>query len=55
MKKREKKLSLNRETIVKLQAVKGGLVRNVDAVASDGPMICYFSDCNPCEGGVYAN
>jgi hypothetical protein len=56
MKKREKKLQLNRETVANLQLVNGGaLVRQpADEVASAGPVICYISDCNPCEGTVYA-
>lgn len=57
MKKREKKLVLNRETVVQLTKVTGGalaVARQVDGVASEGPVICYFSDCNPCEGTVYA-
>ncbi len=55
MKKREKKLQLNRETIVNLQGVVGGaIVRQEGDVQSGGPMICYISDCNPCDGTVYA-
>jgi hypothetical protein len=55
MKKREKKLQLNRETVATLQQVVGGaLVRQEGEVASAGPVICYISDCNPCEGTVYA-
>ncbi len=55
MKKRDKKLQLNRETVVNLTQVTGG--RAIDGggeVASGGPVICYFSDCNPCETTVYA-
>ena len=56
MKKRDKKLQLNRETVVNLTKVTGGLaVRQPEGeVASGGPVICYISDCNPCEGTVYA-
>lgn len=56
MKKREKKLQLNRETVANLQQIKGGAIVREQAgeVASGGPVICYISDCNPCEGTVYA-
>ena len=55
MKKREKKLQINRETIANLQQVVGGaLVRQEGDVQSGGPVICYISDCNPCDGTVYA-
>lgn len=56
MKKREKKLQLNRETVANLNKVTGGaLVRQPEGeVPSAGPVICYFSDCNPCETTVYA-
>ena len=56
MKKRDKKLQLNRETVVNLTQVTGGAVVRQPAgeVASGGPVICYISDCNPCEGTVYA-
>lgn len=52
-KKSNKKLVLNKETLAQLKKVTGGnqeLVR----VDSEGPDICYFSDCNPCETTVYA-
>ena len=60
MKKRDKKLQLNRETIANLHQVKGGAValRQIGAegdIASAGPDICYISDCNPCETTVYAD
>lgn len=57
MKKREKKLKLNKDTLVNLSKVAGGLVREGGGgeVASGGPAICYFSDCNPCETTVYAD
>ena len=35
-----KKLTLDKETLSQLQQVVGG--------ASEGPIICWFSDCNPC-------
>ncbi len=56
MKKRDKKLQLNRETVINLTQVTGGaIVRQPEGeVASGGPVICYISDCNPCEGTVYA-
>lgn len=55
MKKREKKLQLNRETVAHLNQVVGGRVVGDDReVPSAGPVICYFSDCNPCETTVYA-
>ena len=53
-KKTQKKLSLNRETLLNLRNVAGGAYER-DAVASDGPVVCYFSDCNPCETTVYAD
>ena len=55
-KKSNKKLVLNKETLAQLKKVTGGLDANrqVDGVASEGPVICYFSDCNPCETTVYA-
>lgn len=54
MKKRtpKKKLSLNKETLLNLKSAAGGMV---EGVASEGPAICYFSDCNPCETTVYAD
>ena len=54
MKKRtpKKKLSLNKETLLNLKSVAGGMI---EGVASEGPVICYFSDCNPCETTVYAD
>lgn len=50
-KKTQKKLSLNRETLLNLKSVSAGLRE----IASEGPAICYFSDCNPCETTVYAD
>jgi hypothetical protein len=52
-KKTSKKLTLNKETLSQLKKVTGG-VYEVDEVASEGPDVCYFSDCNPCETTVYA-
>jgi hypothetical protein len=61
MKKRaEKKLRLNRETILNLKKVVGGMVlrkqdqevytdTDGDGFPSGGGVICYFSDCNPCD------
>jgi len=60
MKKRvvkKKRLSLNKETIASLQHVTGGVDQentvvtdtDTDTFPSGGPVICYFSDCNPCE------
>lgn len=56
MKKRDKKLQLNRETVANLNKVTGGAIARQPEgdVASGGPVICYISDCNPCEGTVYA-
>ena len=56
----EKKLRLNRETILNLKKVTGGLAltrqdqevftdTDGDGFPSGGPAICYFSDCNPCD------
>jgi hypothetical protein len=60
MKKRDKKLQLNRETIANLHQIKGAAVafRQIAPegdIASAGPAICYISDCNPCETTVYAD
>jgi len=63
MKKRaEKKLRLNRETILNLKKVVAGanfqMDRDVvtdtdgDGFPSGGPMICYISDCNPCDSQI---
>jgi hypothetical protein len=56
-KKTVKKLSLNKETLAKLEQVVGGYVQqddvftdtDGDTFASGGPAICWISDCNPCE------
>lgn len=49
----KKKLSLNKETLANLELVKGGAIvttdGDTDGVPSGGPIICYFSDCNPCQ------
>jgi hypothetical protein len=50
---KKKKLVLNKETIALLKRVTGGLYQ-AERVDSEGPDICYFSDCNPCETTVYA-
>jgi hypothetical protein len=57
MKKRtpKKKLSLNKETLLNLKSATGGIARIAQGVDSEGPDICYFSDCNPCETTVYAD
>lgn len=48
-KKATPKLVLNKETLTQLQKVTGGLYQQQDNVAnSDGPLICWFSDCNAC-------
>ena len=39
-----KKLTLDKETLSRLPQVVGG--------ASEGPIICWFSDCNPCMEAV---
>ncbi len=56
MKKRDKKLQLNRETVTNLSQVTGGriVVGGGGTIPSAGPAICYFSDCNPCATTVYA-
>lgn len=56
MKKREKKLQLNRDTVANLGQVVGGRIAPGGGgdIPSAGPAICYFSDCNPCETTVYA-
>ena len=43
-----KKLTLNKETVARLQQATAGLYK-VDEPASGGPDICWFSDCNPCD------
>lgn len=51
-----KKLSLSRETLRCLRQVQGGLAMQFEGrVDSEGPDICYYSDCNPCETTVYAD
>jgi hypothetical protein len=49
MKKITKKLTLNKETVANLKQVNGGLLMQDKQVASGGPEICWFSDCNPCD------
>lgn len=61
MKKRaEKKLRLNRETILNLKQVAGGAIAlqrqddvftdtDGDGFPSGGGDICWISDCNPCD------
>jgi hypothetical protein len=46
--KKVKKLTLDKETLARLQQVAGGLVQQYQQVASGGPEICWISDCNPC-------
>jgi hypothetical protein len=46
--KKVKKLTLDKETLARLNVV-GGLYANQQIEpASGGPEICWFSDCNPC-------
>ena len=47
-KKANKKLVLNKETLAQLKKVTGGY-QELARVESEGPVICYFSDCNPCD------
>ena len=49
--KTAKKLTLNKETLARLQQVTGGLaLQPIDQQRpSDGPVICWISDCNPCD------
>lgn len=51
--KKVKKLTLDKETLARLQQVTGGLYANQKEIgigaASEGPEICWFSDCNPCD------
>lgn len=47
-KKATPKLVLNKETLAQLQKVTGGLYQQDNVANSDGPMICWFSDCNAC-------
>jgi hypothetical protein len=46
VKKKVKKLILDKETLARLNVV-GGLYL-ADQVDSSGPEICWFSDCNAC-------
>lgn len=51
LKKKVKKLTLDRETLARLNVV-GGLAaadKLATEPASGGPDICWFSDCNPCD------
>jgi hypothetical protein len=49
--KKVKKLTLDKETLARLNVVGGVLALQKAATepASGGPDICYFSDCNPCD------
>lgn len=47
--KKAKKLTLDKETLARLQQVTGGLYQGDVAMDSEGPVICWFSDCNPCD------
>jgi hypothetical protein len=53
--KKAKKLTLGKETLALLSNVTGGMaaigqqVKQATEPASGGPVICYFSDCNPCD------
>lgn len=58
MKKLAKKLTLRKETLLNLRLAAGGMVTrdatvytdtDGDTFPSGGPMICYISDCNPCD------
>lgn len=54
--KKVKKLKLDKETLARLQQVTGGLYQQqIDGVASEGPEICWFSDCNPCDTDLGCN
>ena len=66
MKKRllkKSKLSLNKETLAKLEYVVGGMAAQGDVVTdtdgdtfpSGGGDICWISDCNPCPSQTCAN
>jgi hypothetical protein len=50
--KKVKKLTLDKETLARLNVV-GGMVagqqKAVTEPASGGPEICWFSDCNACD------
>jgi hypothetical protein len=49
--KKVKKLTLDKETLARLQHVVGGVpVANQEA--SGGPDICWFSDCNACDSNL---
>jgi hypothetical protein len=48
-----KKLTLAKETLIRLENVVGGMAAVTVAVATEpasgGPDRCWFSDCNPCD------
>jgi hypothetical protein len=48
-----KKLTLAKETLIRLQSVVGGMaigeIKAATEPASGYPEHCYFSDCNPCD------
>jgi len=48
--KKVKKLTLDKETLARLQ-VTGGLLQQQQEIgpASEGPVICLISDCTPCD------
>lgn len=53
---KSKKLTLNKETLALLEHVVGGVYQQQDVYTdtdtdgnpSGGPVICWISDCNPC-------
>ncbi|HEY0553914.1 MAG TPA: hypothetical protein VGG20_06575 [Thermoanaerobaculia bacterium] len=51
--KKVKKLTLGKETLIRLQHVTGGMVAGDVKAATEPPSgypeHCYFSDCNPCD------
>lgn len=50
LKKKVKKLTLDRETLARLNVVGGqAAAKAATEPASGGPDICWFSDCNPCD------
>jgi hypothetical protein len=50
--KKVKKLTLDKETLARLQHVVGGGLILGNQVASGGPDICWFSDCNACDSDL---
>jgi hypothetical protein len=57
--KKSKKLTLDKETLARLQQASGGLAAALAPIEGDrpsaGPVICWISDCNPCDTDFCTN